>query len=444
MKFATPVLIAAISLAACGETTDPTTDSATTDTTDPGSDTTTDTPDPGSDTTTDTTDTTTPPDPTYQVSGTLTGLSHSAVTLALDGVPLEVSADGTFTFPAELPDGAPYEVTLLVEPTCPALACDLENGSGTIAGADATGVTVTCREPLYRMVTYSWGDKLVRVQDDIGALTDGVTATPRVVTPDPLPSIESSVDTVVVDYRRDLVYVGVAGGQVLVFEGLATMDGTTAPARTFTVPYAGVLSMSMDVERDRIYASYEGGPLVVIDDASTQSGDVTAAAEIPLGGRASTYDPVHDRLYVEGFFGRRISVFDSASALTSSSAPDRTWTWDSDTGPVFTHAIAIDPCTDRLYVAGFTPDSAFITAFDAASTIDGPVDFDQDGSGQYAGGAALPVNLDGAGRLYTAPDSSPFVQVFDHPEAWTGASNAANETWFGLMNKSYSVEVVRY
>ena len=55
---------------------------------------------------------------------------------------LSVSVDGTYSFAQRLPDGAQYAVSVLIQPTNE--TCTVANGAGSIAGADVTGVSVTC------------------------------------------------------------------------------------------------------------------------------------------------------------------------------------------------------------------------------------------------------------------------------------------------------------
>jgi hypothetical protein len=83
---------------------------------------------------------------TYTVGGNVSGLVGSGLVLQLNGAnDLSVSADGTFTFPSALADGAAYAVTVGTQPSSPAQICAVTNGSGTIAGANVTNVAVTCQ-----------------------------------------------------------------------------------------------------------------------------------------------------------------------------------------------------------------------------------------------------------------------------------------------------------
>jgi len=92
--------------------------------------------------------------PTYSVGGTVSGLTGT-VTLYEDtfGQDLAVSANGSFAFVTELEDGVAYAVTVLAQPA--GQTCSVTNGSGTIAAADVTNVTVTCVTDV--IPTYSVG-----------------------------------------------------------------------------------------------------------------------------------------------------------------------------------------------------------------------------------------------------------------------------------------------
>src|SRR5262249_15365669 len=52
------------------------------------------------------------------------------------------SANGAFSFPAGVPNGAPYSVAVLTQPA--GQTCTVSNGAGTVSGTDVTNVTVIC------------------------------------------------------------------------------------------------------------------------------------------------------------------------------------------------------------------------------------------------------------------------------------------------------------
>lgn len=78
----------------------------------------------------------------FSLGGTVSGLSG---TISLDddhGHTLSVTADGAFTFPTALPDGASYAVRVTSQPA--SQRCTVTNGAGKIAGAAVTSVSIAC------------------------------------------------------------------------------------------------------------------------------------------------------------------------------------------------------------------------------------------------------------------------------------------------------------
>ncbi len=78
----------------------------------------------------------------YTVGGTVSGLSGTVVLQDNGGDNLSVTANGSFTFATALPTGAPYGVTVLTNPA--GQTCIVANGSGTVASANVTSVSVSC------------------------------------------------------------------------------------------------------------------------------------------------------------------------------------------------------------------------------------------------------------------------------------------------------------
>ena len=82
--------------------------------------------------------------PTYRLGGTVLGLHGIGLTLANGTVHLTIAADGPFTFPAPVADGATYAVTVDTQPSNPAQVCTVANGSGSISGGNVANVNVSC------------------------------------------------------------------------------------------------------------------------------------------------------------------------------------------------------------------------------------------------------------------------------------------------------------
>lgn len=81
----------------------------------------------------------------FTVGGNINGLAGSGLVLRNNGGDdLQVTAGGSFTFATAVPSGAPYDVTIAAQPTGPAQACTVTNGSGTVGGDSVTSVQIDC------------------------------------------------------------------------------------------------------------------------------------------------------------------------------------------------------------------------------------------------------------------------------------------------------------
>jgi hypothetical protein len=77
------------------------------------------------------------------LSGTVSGLTTSGLTLASNGVNLDISAGATsFTFGPVLSSEVGYDVTIPIQPS--GQACTVTNGSGIATTANISNVVVTC------------------------------------------------------------------------------------------------------------------------------------------------------------------------------------------------------------------------------------------------------------------------------------------------------------
>ncbi len=78
------------------------------------------------------------------IAGQVTGLLGSGLVLQDNGVDnLPVSANGGFSFPTTIANGALYKVTVFAQPSNPSQFCTVANGSGTANGNVGT-VVVSC------------------------------------------------------------------------------------------------------------------------------------------------------------------------------------------------------------------------------------------------------------------------------------------------------------
>ena len=81
----------------------------------------------------------------FTVGGQVSGLDGSGLVLQNNGGDnLPIASNGSFEFPASLPPGASYNVTVPTQPANPSQTCVVANGSGTIGDGDVTNIAVNC------------------------------------------------------------------------------------------------------------------------------------------------------------------------------------------------------------------------------------------------------------------------------------------------------------
>lgn len=81
---------------------------------------------------------------TYTVGGSVSGLSGTLVLQNNSADNLSLSSTTSFTFSTAIADGSSYNVTVLTQAS--GQTCTVSNGSGNIAAANVTNVTVTCSD----------------------------------------------------------------------------------------------------------------------------------------------------------------------------------------------------------------------------------------------------------------------------------------------------------
>jgi len=85
------------------------------------------------------------PIPTFAVGGIVNGLAGTGLVLQNNaGDDITVAASATFVFATKLEAGKPFAVTVKTQPTSPPQTCVITGGTGTVASADVSTVTVDC------------------------------------------------------------------------------------------------------------------------------------------------------------------------------------------------------------------------------------------------------------------------------------------------------------
>jgi hypothetical protein len=90
-----------------------------------------------------------PPPAMYSVGGYVAGLTGSGLTLSYNGgTAVAVSRNGAFTSATSVTIGTAYSVTIVGQPTNPAQICAVSNGSGAMATANVSSISVSCPQSI--------------------------------------------------------------------------------------------------------------------------------------------------------------------------------------------------------------------------------------------------------------------------------------------------------
>jgi len=81
----------------------------------------------------------------YYVGGNVTGMVGTNAVLQMNaGNNLTIAGDGSFNFVPAVADSTGYTVTVLTQPGSPSQTCTVNNGTGTVSGANVTNIQIIC------------------------------------------------------------------------------------------------------------------------------------------------------------------------------------------------------------------------------------------------------------------------------------------------------------
>jgi hypothetical protein len=84
------------------------------------------------------------PPANFAVSGSVTGLAGTGLTVRANSTNVAISANGTVALLSGVTSGTAYNVTVISQPTAPAQVCTVANASGTVSGSNVTNIEVAC------------------------------------------------------------------------------------------------------------------------------------------------------------------------------------------------------------------------------------------------------------------------------------------------------------
>jgi hypothetical protein len=191
------------------------------------------------------------------------------------------------------------------------------------------------------------------------------------------PGLSNNIGSLALDTGRNYLYVG-NGTNMLVFHSASTANGDIFPDQSFGIGGGNTGSLFIDMANDRLYVGDDVNGVKVFNGASMANGAPSPARTIT--GNFGTTFAIHgvavdttarNILYVSSTNNTtasdQISVFDSASTVAGSNAPNRTITPNpvANVGGIF-----LDAANDRLYVAGGAG-ATTVMVFNGASTANG-------------------------------------------------------------------------
>jgi hypothetical protein len=219
---------------------------------------------------------------TFTVSGTVSGLSGSGLTLN-DGAGHIVSAAGG-SFSTTLASGTPYSFSIANNPTSPWQTCTVTGGAtGTVTNANISGVTASCTTNSYTVGTTVSGGPLVSamlVCNNVAGANSCVTLSPKITSytwPAQLSGTSYALSIVRQPAYQTCSFATASSG--------ALQGNNVNVAITCTTPAYPITFTVTNVANDPC-----SGPITVSDGSQTLPPGTPAA--LPSGANTESFTPL--------------------------------------------------------------------------------------------------------------------------------------------------------
>lgn len=222
--------------------------------------------------------------PTYSVGGSVSGLSGTLKLNDNGADTLTVTASGTFTFGTQLASGATYAVTVAVQPA--GQTCTVSSGTGTIANANVTAVTVTCAAaaPQFAYVANNFDSDVsaFSITSSTGALT-AVSGSPFGM---PYQGVNSVAATPAVVVATTAAIIG--NGTISVWTITSGTGGLTPATGSPYVISGGGASVTVNAAGTVAYVPYNADAILAYSiDATTGALTAVTGSPFATGSTAS-------------------------------------------------------------------------------------------------------------------------------------------------------------
>jgi hypothetical protein len=238
----------------------------------------------------------------------------------------------SFTFTTKITNNAGYSVTVVSHPSSTSLyqACVVNNGSGTVAGADVTNVLVSCSTSTWESLaslsnTPAFSDCTPAGRSELYTLNSGtfrVFSFPTQAEPQGVFSALTSTTGIVGSYLGHAW----AGGSLYQVIG-STVYAYNIAGHTWTKPQDGTLIYSHDLSQCTaddsgfVYSMSTTTHLLKFNTASSTVQYITAPIDLVTDEPRAAWDSKTERVYMGGYFIQKFYAFNPANGSFTELAP---------------------------------------------------------------------------------------------------------------------------
>ncbi|ODU19219.1 MAG: hypothetical protein ABS94_01750 [Variovorax sp. SCN 67-85] len=328
------------------------------------------------------------PTPHHSVSGTVSGLLGTGLVLQNNaGDDLVVAADGSFTFPTSVAKGGAYAVTVKAQPKILTRTCTVSQGSGTMADAAVTDVSVACAAPAARFAHVLNNDSTVS-----SYTIDAVSGALGTAFNSPTSMLGFPAGIAAHPSGRFVYVAGFSSGAVHAFSADTASGRLSQIGSGVAIPGGSARRIVVDPTGRFAYVAIAGSGSRLLTYAIDQvSGALSFSSSVAVGANplGLTVDPMGRFVYVTSEIDDNVRAFaidDTSGSLGAVSLVN--------TGPA-PSPVAVDPAGRFAYVANRNADSLSSYPIDATSgalsaggvstvrTGRGPISIATDATGRF-------------------------------------------------------------
>jgi 6-phosphogluconolactonase (cycloisomerase 2 family) len=357
--------------------------------------------------------------PSYKISGTVTGLSGTGLTLSDSRAgTVSVTSAGAFALPNAIQGGIAYAVTVAKNPTDPLQGCTVTNGTGSIAASNVTNVTVVCNDATEELLTAD------TVADVVPYVIDPQTGSLAPARTTPV-SMGSGQTHLIVDPTGTYVYLSPIAGSSIGAYSLNPQTGALTPISGSPFPVGATAGrLVIDASGSFLYTATPAGVYAFARDASTGAIAPVAGSPFAVAGpgqldgfAAATSAFVYYFSYTSGnqYQLGGFAINTSTGALTTASVSSATFPIPYGFGAANPSGNLLSFTSDGVESFSIDPTTGALTLGDNATggSINTLTNIVMNPAGTFAyatnGAVVYAFSVDAATGVLTATADSPFA-----------------------------------